>query len=200
MMKMLRIGSIARPWKKDAEYRQYMLSQVAQSSSRSKLNTGRRVLDLVTLLKEADPRPPQGRSVLCVGCRNAHELDIVQAAGFDPVVGIDLLGDAGRVLPMDMHALRFPKQVFDVVFTCHSLEHAYDVDVVLQEFARVTKPGGVWAIAVPIRFQTTAVDRHDFKSAEALGAACQRAGAEPALTLRAGVGDVSVACAIVRMP
>ena len=73
---------------------------------------------------------------------------------------------------MDMHHMTFPDHAFDVIFACHSLEHAYDVDVALSEWARVTKPGGVWAIEVPIGFPTTRVDRHDFGSRAGLQARC----------------------------
>ena len=73
---------------------------------------------------------------------------------------------------MDFHALTFPDAMFDVVFSCHSLEHAYDVDVALREWARVTAPGGTWAIEVPIRFAPTAVDRQDVGSVAGLVTAC----------------------------
>jgi len=77
---------------------------------------------------------------------------------------------------MDMHALTFADQSFDVIFSAHSLEHAYDADRALAEFARVTRPRGYWAIEVPLRFDPTAVDRNDFQSTDALADRCEALG------------------------
>ncbi len=49
----------------------------------------------------------------------------------------------------------------------HVLEHAYDLPQVLKEWARVTKPSGLWVIEMPINFTPTAVDRIDVQSLKA---------------------------------
>ena len=144
-------------------YQAYLDAQIAKTSKMPPLLQPRlpRLIGKVAQLVDV-----RGLSVLCVGCRNHWELDLFRDLGAKPV-GIDLAKLAPDVIVMDMHALTFTEP-FDVVFSCHSLEHAYDVPKALGEWARVTKPGGVWVIEVPIRYQTTAVDRHDFGSLDGL--------------------------------
>ena len=64
------------------------------------------------------------------------------------MVGIDLLADGSGILAMDMHQLTFPDQSFDAVFSCHSLEHAYDVSffryVVMDETADCYEDNAPW--------------------------------------------------------
>lgn len=168
---MSRLNQLAKPWKsKDPEYRAYMYAQAEKTQRAMKGGpiTRQRVTNLIGMLVRADQRSPLGRSALCIGARSTHEMQVLHAAGFGPVVGIDLLSQDPQIKAMDMHAMSFPDQLFDVVFSCHSLEHAYDLDVALKEWARVTAPGGTWAIEMPVRFPTTTVDRIDVGSKEAL--------------------------------
>jgi SAM-dependent methyltransferase len=67
-------------------------------------------------------------------------------------VGLDIaqpeyvMSDQGRVgllLESDAAALRVPAEVFDLVLSISTLEHALDVDAVLSEMARVLRPGGL---------------------------------------------------------
>jgi SAM-dependent methyltransferase len=125
------------------------------------------------MLQKSDKRAGKGRSVLCVGCRNSHEISMFRNAGFDEVIGIDLFSTDEAILQMDMHAMSFPDDHFDVVFSCHSLEHSYDPTRALSEFARVVKDGGVCTIEVPIRFTPTSADLQDFGSLQALQSACE---------------------------
>lgn len=63
-------------------------------------------------------------------------LDIDPTCNPDIVASITDMGDIGE---------------FDMIYTCHTLEHLYDFDVVkaLSEFHRVLKPEGVAVIIVP---------------------------------------------------
>lgn len=163
---------LAKPWKADRAYRQYVFAQAEKTQAMRTSHNVTRIANLVGTLVRVDPESPKGRSLLCIGCRTRDELAIASAAGFQPVMGIDLVSPGPPIQPMDMHRLHFPDGLFDVIFACHSLEHAYDVDVALKEWARVTAPGGLWAIEVPINFTPTSVDRNDLKSVEGLVAAC----------------------------
>jgi len=104
-------------------------------------------------------------SVLCIGCRNARELDLFEAGGFERSIGVDLFSVDERIQPMDMHALTFADDSFDLAYTCHSLEHAYDARKVAGEIIRVVRPGGACVIEVPVRFNTSLTDRQDYQSA-----------------------------------
>ncbi len=104
-------------------------------------------------------------SVLCIGCRNVAELDYFRAKGATAVTGIDLYSERPEILVMDMHHLEFADGRFDVIYSSHSLEHAYDVQRVAAEIVRVAKPDALVAIEVPIRYNTRGADLVDFGSA-----------------------------------
>lgn len=114
--------------------------------------------------------PAQSR-VLCVGCRNVAELNNFRAGGVASVVGIDLYSTAREILVMDMHAMTFAADSFDLVYSSHSLEHAREPARVIAEFLRVVRPRGVIAIEVPVNYPTRGADLVDFKSVENLLAA-----------------------------
>lgn len=120
------------------------------------------------------PRPRE-LSVLCVGCRNTHELDLLRRAGFGDVTGIDLFSSGPDIKAMDMHATTFEDARFDVIFACHSLEHAYDVPALMTEWRRITRPSARCAIEVPVRFRKWPgrEDLQDFCSTDGLAAACR---------------------------
>lgn len=103
-------------------------------------------------------------SILCVGCRNGHELDTAEALGFTEVVGIDLHSLDPRVAVMDMHDMSFETGRFGVVLACHSLEHAKDPERAGAELRRVARPGGYIVIEVPIFYGTRGADLWDFES------------------------------------
>lgn len=80
---------------------------------------------------------------LNLGCGNTilpspwENLDGRQLPGVDHVSGID--------------KLPFPDNTFDIVYASHVIEHVKrnDVESVLSEWVRVTKPGGIVRIATP---------------------------------------------------
>jgi SAM-dependent methyltransferase len=91
----------------------------------------------------------RGKQVLCVGARNDDEIICFRKAQVGKVVGIDLYSDSPDILVMDMHALAFPDNSFDVVYSRHSYEHAYDKRKAAMEFVRVARTDGIVAIEVP---------------------------------------------------
>lgn len=186
-------------WKDDPLYREYAFRQAEKTQKYRTFVSGHRVTDLVGLwVRAMAPQSPIGLSVLAVGCRNAHELDVLHAAGFEPI-GIDLCSADRRIHAMDMHQLTFPDHSFDAVFASHSLEHSYDPDVVLREWARVVRMRGWWVIEVPIGYTQTAVDRHDFGSAVHLVARCQAAAASLVeVVLAEELADRAVARLVLR--
>ncbi len=106
--------------------------------------------------------------ILCVGCRNHAEIDYFYAKGVKKILGIDLMSKHSDILVMDMHQMTFPDNSFNVVYSSHSLEHAYDPQKVINEIKRICRPGGYVVIEVPIRYETTSADRIDFGGSEKL--------------------------------
>src|SRR5919109_4184542 len=82
------------------EYRDYLAVQLRRTLSKRENDPG---VGAVTLINCAASAHPGGGSVLCVGCRNALELDRFRARGFEEVVGIDLFSQRPDILVMDMH-------------------------------------------------------------------------------------------------
>jgi 4-amino-4-deoxy-L-arabinose transferase-like glycosyltransferase/SAM-dependent methyltransferase len=140
------------------DYKAYLMGQVDRSLSKRANDPGAGARLLVRVVVRSTPR---GGSVLCIGCRNGVELDLLRARGLEPV-GIDLFSQRRDILVMDMHDLLFPADSFDAVYASHSLEHAYDLDEVLSEIRRVTRDGGVVAVEVPVRHKASDEDRIEF--------------------------------------
>ncbi len=169
--------------RKDAEYRTYLRAQIEKSFRTTQkvpnsLPLEKRTVHLVGLMKNALAERQGRLDVLCVGCRDKRELDYIEQSCRAEVTGLDLFSLDPRIMVGDMHRMPFDDKQFDCLYSCHSLEHSFDVNVALSEFVRVTKPGGLLVIEVPIEFQPGAVDRCDLGSAanltEQLGEAIDR--------------------------
>lgn len=85
----------------------------------------------------------RGRNVLCLAARIGTEVKAFLDLGAF-AIGIDLNPGKGNryVLHGDFHELQFADRSVDVVFT-NSLDHAFDIDRIAKEIARVLKPNGV---------------------------------------------------------
>lgn len=101
-------------------------------------------------------------SMLCVGCRNAFELDYFESLGVNSVRGADLVSVDPRIMISDMCSLVFGDSEFDALYAGDSFEHALDPEMAAKEFLRVVKPGGLIALAVPANYQVDEVDRVPF--------------------------------------
>lgn len=166
--KVLR-ARIVRAFARTPAYRRYLEAQIAKSFKQKERHAAR-IPAFVGVVSHALPVGERG-SLLAVGCRSGYELDELLRAGFAPVVGIDLFSADARITVMDMHRMRFPDAQFDVLYSCHSLEHNFNREAALREFTRVVRPGGFIAVEVPVRFTPSESDRDDFGSAEGLRAA-----------------------------
>jgi SAM-dependent methyltransferase len=151
-----------------AAYREYLEIQLRRTLSKRETDPG---VGAVTLINRVAEQRENGGSVLCVGCRNTLELDRFHARGFDDVTGIDVFSQRHDIKVMDMHEMTFPDNSFDVVYASHALEHAYDVDRVVGEIARVARDGAVVGVEVPVRAQASTADRVVFSGLDELRAA-----------------------------
>ena len=158
---------------KPADYREYLDVQRRRTLSKRENDPGVGARVLVAKVLEHAAISSES-SVLCVGCRNPFELDLFAEAGVRDVVGIDLVSQRPDILVMDMHAMGFGDDRFDAVYASHSLEHAYDVEKVVTEIARVARPGAVVGLEVPLGPGSSDADRVEFRSVEDLRTATAR--------------------------
>jgi SAM-dependent methyltransferase len=147
----------------------YVAIQNERSRALKAHDPGERARYLISKMGAFVPATSAPR-VLCVGCRNGHELDHLAAAGYTETVGIDLHSTDPRIRVMDMHALAFGDASFDAVYASHSLEHALDPHRVARGFERVVRIGGIIVIEVPILYGRRGADLWDFESPENVGA------------------------------
>jgi SAM-dependent methyltransferase len=149
------------------EYRDYLAVQLRRTLSKRETDPG---IGAVTLINRVADERRDGGSVLCVGCRNTLELDRFHARGFDDVTGIDVFSQRDDIQVMDMHAMTFADDSFDVVYCSHALEHAFDVERVAAEMIRVARDGAVVGVEVPVRAQASTADRVVFSGLDELRA------------------------------
>jgi len=153
-----------------AEYQEYLAVQQRRTLSKRENDPGAGARELVRMVVELGELE-RASSVLCVGCRNAVELDLFRSLAVGRVVGIDLVSPSPDILVMDMHDMTFEDSVFDAVYASHSLEHSFDVGAVLREIARVGRPGAVVGVEVPLGNGSSDADRIEFHSLADLHAA-----------------------------
>jgi SAM-dependent methyltransferase len=149
------------------EYRTYLSGQLVRSLSKKQQVPGLRSQLLVEKIDEIW-NAEKTRPVLCIGSRNRYELDQFRSRAFSQVVGIDLFSEQSGILVMDMHQLRFPDDHFGIVYSCHSLEHAYDAGRVAREIIRVAQDHALVAIEVPVEYETRGADLVDVKNLDGL--------------------------------
>jgi SAM-dependent methyltransferase len=150
----------------DRTYNDYLKAQVNKTVlKRNKDASFRYKVVIEKLLKNFTK---ERKDVLCVGCRNAFELDAFEGVGFSGVRGIDIQSIDPRILVMDMGKMSFENNVFNIIYSGDALEHAYDIDQALAEFCRVVRPGGYIAIVMPINYSVNKIDRWDVKNVDRL--------------------------------
>ncbi len=138
---------------KDKDYDKYLRDQLEETLLKRKLR-GTLSFDVIPLIDMlATKHDFKGQSVLCVGARNNDEIRYFRELGAGYVVGIDLYDVPPDIVVMDMHDLKFEDNRFDVVYSRHSFEHAYDKYKAGKEFIRVLKPGGVVVVEVPGKYK-----------------------------------------------
>jgi SAM-dependent methyltransferase len=123
----------------------------AFTHNRSKLWTFYRVRTerLMSIVRCVNGLPADPK-LLCIGPRNEAELLLLHLYGFrlENITGIDLFSYSPKIRCMDMHALDFPDNSFDVVYVAWALTYSSDIARACAEIARVLKPGGIVAVAI----------------------------------------------------
>jgi SAM-dependent methyltransferase len=160
-----------------SEYRAYVEEQISRSVRRSVyLNPLRSLIGtrdslIQQVVRIAKNWELKTDNALSIGCRDERELNAIERLlRCASVTGVDLFSASPRILAADMHELPFENDRFDVAVAIHSMEHSYSPQKSLSEMLRVTKPGGLLAIEVPVRFPVTQFDRNDFRGVLELAA------------------------------
>jgi SAM-dependent methyltransferase len=160
-----------------ADYKAYVDEQISRSVKRSTytnplrkmMGSRDRLIQQVARVSSAWSIPPA--AALSIGCRDERELDtIARLLKAKHVTGVDLFSASPRIVPADMHNLPFESGTFDVTVAIHCMEHSYDARQSLGQMVRVTRPGGLIAVEVPVGFEVTEFDRNDFKGVLELAA------------------------------
>ena len=157
----------------EPEYEQYLRAQISKSlhATRRSLSGSALMRRSENLIDKMDAFLPDDRaelSVLCVGCRTAEEpLHVVRRCRVGEAVGLDLFSHDPLVHVGDMQNMPFQDEQFDVVYACHSLEHAQDIEAALSEAVRVLSKPGLLVAALPVNFSPSATDLWDVESSTA---------------------------------
>lgn len=163
-------------WQNEPDYHEYIDNQLRRTLKKKDSPLRPHTILLVDRLSQMVHLPAS--KVLCVGCRNTAEIDYLESKGAADIVGIDIYSEDERIKVMDMHQMTFADSQFDVVYSTHSLEHAYDPQQAAREFIRVSKPGGLIMIELPFNYLTSNADLLDIGSPENLHALFEPAIAE----------------------
>ena len=102
---------------------------------------------------------PPGR-LLDLGCGTGHSFHLLHPR---ETVGVDidrdsLAGQERETAVADMRALPFPDASFDAVLSVQSVEHVPDPERVVDEAARVLRPGGAAMFVTPNRLTFARAD------------------------------------------
>ena len=84
---------------------------------------------------------PHAATILCAGARQGTEVEVLRDLGYVNAYGIDLEpGPDNRLVKQgDFMNLDAEKSSIDMIY-CNSLDHAFELDMVFAEHARVLKP------------------------------------------------------------
>ena len=93
--------------------------------------------------KHLKPLLPKSALILCCGARQGTEVEVLHDLGFRNAYGIDLNPgpDNQIVRPGDFMKLQEEESSLDLLYT-NCVDHAFDLDAMIEEHTRVLKPGG----------------------------------------------------------
>jgi SAM-dependent methyltransferase len=110
--------------------------------------TSDRPLRLIRPLSVIDGIDKRRAQVLSIGCRYETELLYLRGYGFRNVRGLDMISYSPWVDLGNMHALAYPANSWDAVILGWVISYSEQPELAASEVARVTRPGGLIAVAV----------------------------------------------------
>ena len=132
----------------DAHHR--MVQNYNAEVTLNKVFTSTRRFDIYYKLLALPPRDLAIEKLLIVGPRNRPELLSAWCHGFRwrNIDAIDLFSANPKIRIMNMEAMTWPDESFHAVSMSNTLSYAEDTQRVVNEVARVLKPGGRFAFSV----------------------------------------------------
>ncbi len=115
-------------------------------------------------IKALLPECLAGKRVLCVGVGSEEEIEMLKGVKATDITAIDISSELLKVTKerfpevkthhMDMMALHFETESFDVIFSSLALHYANDWDKMLSGFYKVLQPGGalIFSTQHPVRW------------------------------------------------
>lgn len=103
--------------------------------------------------------PPDAK-ILVIGCRNEGDILLLMSLGFSAsrIRGLDLISYSPLVDIGDMHSMPYSDGHFDVVVCGWTLSYSNSPSIAANEILRVTRHGGVVAVAVEYCTDTQGAD------------------------------------------
>ncbi|MGK9477943.1 class I SAM-dependent methyltransferase [Melioribacter sp. OK-6-Me] len=101
---------------------------------------------------------PRYAKILDIACGDGVGLKVFKELGFLNVVGVELSEEKVKlarsygfqVIKADMHKLEmFNEGEFDIIYSSHTLEHAYSPTIVLKQFFKILKNNGLLKVVLP---------------------------------------------------
>lgn len=125
------------------------LGWTVEHNLRSLRQCNDRILRLIRPLSAIESVKRDG-DTLVLGPRNENDLVLLYAHGFtwQKLTGLDLISYSSRIELGDMHDMPFPDDCFDTTLFGWTLSYSAHPERACQEVARVTRSGGLIAVAV----------------------------------------------------
>ncbi|GJL65908.1 MAG: hypothetical protein NPIRA05_08790 [Nitrospirales bacterium] len=121
------------------------------------------ILDQWLMGKNRENRLPSPLHVLDAGCGDGINIEVLHNLFSRRNISVEIAGCdyndirlnrasqdcSHRILEVDLRAMPFPHESFDVVLCSHVLEHIHDDVIAMSELSRIIKRSGLVLIAVP---------------------------------------------------
>jgi hypothetical protein len=127
-------------------YEQYVRHQQSKLAHLDLAEYDRNYRQVLTERLRGLPAVKPEAQVICLGARQGTEVKAFRDLGCS-AIGVDLNPgpDNPLVVYGDFHNLQYPVASMDILFT-NSMDHAFDMEKMLGEVARVLKPGGLFVV------------------------------------------------------
>jgi len=136
-------------YKKFADYDAYVKKQggkISFSLDKIKEKNSSRRIKFESIFKKVKNDFLKG-NILCLGARTGCEVVAARNLGYKNSLGLDLYPVGDLVVEGDWHKMLFGPDRFDNAF-CNSLDHCFDLPVLVQELKNVLKPNGIFYFMV----------------------------------------------------